>query len=372
MNRVEVRVAPTAHRPLVGGVALSLMLIVVACTASTPVSGRRYILRLANHIKLRGTVAAATAGSRDVIALTRDRNHISRLWRVDPRSGRPEGASSDIHLGAFNVVLASRIGLWVATGSRGQRQDDSMGSLIEVFPSGVTMKMASIASRPTSITLFRGSIWVADEGKRLGDGTIQRIDPDSGKVVRIITDLDFPDSIATAGGEMWASGVNGDLWQIDPRTYRVHDVPGYAHVQTIAGGSLWTIGTNTVQQRDAKTGRIEKESRAIGCVPAYLILHGPRGWITKCLPVTGGDSSVDEVGLGAIVLSTFDPATLEPGGVPIELDSELAVNEKAFYAFGSVWIPTARELLQVQPASLRCQSDARCASRREVVFAPRR
>ena len=91
-----------------------------------------------------------------------------------------------------------------------------------------------------------GSVWV-----RQIDGTVQRIDGSSGKLLATIATeaADNSGDIVVGGGFVWVNSRNVALMQIDPRTNSQRsrfDPPAGAIVRyriAYGGGSLWLGGS---------------------------------------------------------------------------------------------------------------------------------
>ena len=105
------------------------------------------------------------------------------------------------------------------------------------------MATTELSSRPRFMTASEGSIWVFNDG----DGSVQRIDPASGKVVvSIPTGAPGKGTITTGGGYVWASTRSSPIIQIDPRTNTVLGkyqvlIEEYGTLR-YGGGSLWLSG----------------------------------------------------------------------------------------------------------------------------------
>jgi streptogramin lyase len=101
-------------------------------------------------------------------------------------------------------------------------------------------------ARPVTLASGEGSVWVREV-----DGTVQRIDGSSGKLLATIaTDAadDFG-GIVVGGGFVWTNSRAAPLVQIDPRTNlqrsRFGSPPGafIGYRITYGGGSLWLAGS---------------------------------------------------------------------------------------------------------------------------------
>lgn len=105
-----------------------------------------------------------------------------------------------------------------------------------------------LQSRPVTLASGEGAVWV-----REFDGTVQRVDGSSGKLLATFaTDAkgDYGD-IVEGGGFVWTNSDAAPLVQIDPRTNsqraRFEKPPGavgLGYRMTYGGGSLWLGGTS--------------------------------------------------------------------------------------------------------------------------------
>jgi DNA-binding beta-propeller fold protein YncE len=88
--------------------------------------------------------------------------------------------------------------------------DTKTNSLVQTIP---------VHASPRFLAAGEGSIWVLNQG----DGSVQRIDPDSGKVLATIA-TDHPGlggDITTGGGFVWVTLQSVPLVQIDPKSNTV-------------------------------------------------------------------------------------------------------------------------------------------------------
>jgi streptogramin lyase len=106
--------------------------------------------------------------------------------------------------------------------------------------------MIELHSQPVTLASGEGSVWI-----RAFDGTVQRLDGSSGKLLATIaTDaVGKWGDIVVAGGFVWMNSQKVPLVQIDPRTNsqraRFDAPPGavMGYRMTSGGGSLWLGGS---------------------------------------------------------------------------------------------------------------------------------
>jgi virginiamycin B lyase len=101
----------------------------------------------------------------------------------------------------------------------------------------------ALRSSPRFLTAGEGSIWILNQG----DGTVQRVDPMSGKVLASI-ETGHPGrggDITAGGGYIWVTLSDVPLVQIDPKTNVVaalYKGIGWGDAIRFGGGSLWISG----------------------------------------------------------------------------------------------------------------------------------
>ena len=129
------------------------------------------------------------------------------LTRFNATSG-PVEAAIKLPGGAPAVIVDNGF-VWVTGFARDElyKVDAKTNTLVQTIP---------MHPSPRFLTAGEGSIWVMNQG----DGTVQRIDPASGKVVATIeTGYAGPGGdITTGGGYVWVMVRETPLIQIDPKT----------------------------------------------------------------------------------------------------------------------------------------------------------
>jgi DNA-binding SARP family transcriptional activator/streptogramin lyase len=161
-----------------------------------------------------------------------------------------------------------------------------------------------VGRRPIGVAVGEGGVWVTNAD----DGTVSRLDPVTGRLVRTIGVGADVNGIATGFGAVWiADGNDGTITRIDPRVNQIE--------RTIAPSGLPTIATN----------------------PIFFVAVGDRYvWVTQGNQLLRIDPSTNEVTGRAVVGAATG---LAAGG-------------------GAVWVTTlAQRLVRVDPASLRRTAD---------------
>jgi YVTN family beta-propeller protein len=104
---------------------------------------------------------------------------------------------------------------------------------------GKVLRIIRAGNAPVAITVGEGAVWVANGD----DDSVSRIDPRTSSVTKAISVGDQPAAVATGGGFVWvANSGDGSVSRIDPRTDRVIDTFSVGHSPqgvAIAGGAAW-------------------------------------------------------------------------------------------------------------------------------------
>ena len=139
---------------------------------------------------------------------------------------------------AASAVVFAYGAVWVIASRKGE--------LYRVEPeTGVATTTIALLPMPRSMTAGEGSIWVVSE-----DNAVQRIDPETRRVVAAIpTERNGWEDIDVGGGDVWFS-LPGVFAQIDPETNSIvqtFNAPGTGlgvegHSIRYGGGSLWLGG----------------------------------------------------------------------------------------------------------------------------------
>ena len=142
-------------------------------------------------------------------------------------------------------------------------------------------KAIALARAPSAIAVGAGSVWAID-GEQ---GVVRRIDPDSGKVLRIIRAGNAPVAIAVGEGAVWvANGEDDSVSRIDPRTSSVTkaiSVGEQPAAVATGGGSVWVAnsGDGSVSRIDPRTNRVI-DVLAVGHSPKGVAVAGDAAWVT--------------------------------------------------------------------------------------------
>jgi virginiamycin B lyase len=139
--------------------------------------------------------------------------------------------------GKAPAVIFDNGSVWVTSWTRDElyKVDAKTNTVVLTVP---------LSSSPRFLTAGEGSIWVLNQS-----GSVQRVDPDSGRVIATI-DVGPPScggDIAAGGGSIWVSLHDFPLVQIDPKVNAVvarFKGSGWGDSVRYGGGSLWMSGSS--------------------------------------------------------------------------------------------------------------------------------
>ena len=199
----------------------------------------------------------------------------------------------------------------------------------------------TVAKDPCSgLAIAFGSVWTPI----CSDGSVQRVDPKSQKIVATIASgvANTEGGITAGGGSIWMpSDAAGVLSRIDPATNKVVSkisIPPGSFTAAFEAGSVWITGTksNVLTRVDAKTEKVVA-TIPVGPTPRFLATGLGSVWT-----LNQGDGSVSRVDPATNKVS----ATIEVG-VPGE-GGDIAVGE------GAVWVTAmGKPLSKIDPATNR-------------------
>jgi YVTN family beta-propeller protein len=291
-----------APLPLIGAV---LLVFFLARGGEAPEAAAGMVVRIdaatnrpLETIPLRDRVSAIAGGTSAVWAAS---FHDAALWRTNPVTGAatrvaPVGAPRDVavygsrayvvsqgsKLGADNLtvygaatgnridgfeligyaVAAGRDGVWTA-GWLDVKRVGSAGSLRIAasvpIPGRRPLDAADERSQLSRLALGAGSLWVLGDA---ADRRIWRIDPRSGRIVRVIELRFTPADLAVGAGSVWVSDQIGDtVTRIDAASGRVAAVTRVARGAAgiaFGGGSVWVTSflDGVVSRIDPRTSRV--------------------------------------------------------------------------------------------------------------------
>jgi virginiamycin B lyase len=231
---------------------------------------------------------------------------------------------------------------WVAIGDSVWISNNPKNNISELDPkTNQVGAVITVPKKPCSgLAIAFGSVWVPV----CSDGTVQRVDPKSQKIVAVIASgvANTEGGITAGEGSIWMpSDAAGVLSRIDPATNKVAakiSIPPDSYTAVFEAGSIWITSTknNLLTRVDAKTEKVTA-SIPVGPAPRFLAtglgsvwtLNQGDGSVTRVDPATNKVSATIEVGV--------------PGG-----GGDIAVGE------GAVWISAnGKPLSKIDPATNR-------------------
>jgi YVTN family beta-propeller protein len=172
------------------------------------------------------------------------------LVRIDPETRKAVGAPVTI---SPNRVIGLEYGLGAIWASEFEN-----GTLVRIDPTSGRSVRVKVGTEPVGIAIVDGYVWVANRES----GTVSRVDPKRMQVVDTVDAGTYPTWISAAGDSLWVSNQgDGTLTRIDPQTARTIGPPikiadpvevGAAHVQAVSRDSLWvaSISARTLSRID--------------------------------------------------------------------------------------------------------------------------
>lgn len=156
--------------------------------------------------------------------------------RVDPATNQVVARLTDLPFGPTGLAIEPN-GVWVAS---------SRANVMSRIDPNTNAVVASVATDlvPLPVVYAFGSIWVRNEFRE-GDGTVQRVDPATSRVVATIpvgpdAGRDGLDALAPLGDGIWVAGLQ--LEKIDAGTNQVtRRINHTANAVTSGADSLWTV-----------------------------------------------------------------------------------------------------------------------------------
>ena len=198
--------------------------------------------------------------------------------------------------------------------------------------------IVTIAKPCSGLSAGFGSIWVPS----CGNHTLDRIDPQTGKIVAEIPagPADSEGGVTAGDGSVWlVTDKQGLLARIDPQTNKVItkiQIPSGSYVPIFAEGSVWITSTehNLLMRVDAQSNRVVA-SIPIGPQPRFVTVGAGSVWT-----LNQGDGTISRVDM-----KTNSLAATISAGIPGE-GGEIAFGE------GSVWATIFKiPITRIDPAS---------------------
>ena len=183
-----------------------------------------------------------------------------------------------------------------------------------------------IGGAPLRVAAADEAIWVTSEP----DGTLTRLDPESGEIVGAPHQLGAGISgVAVGAGSVWVSDPpRGEILRIDPQSGAVTrriDVGGSPGPIAFGGGEVWVADEDGagVIAVDAKSGKVERRGLAPQAAPLRLAVGAGGLWVSSA-----SSGNVRRIDLSSLHVDPSIPVGRGPAGVTV--------------AQGLVWVANSR------------------------------
>jgi serine/threonine-protein kinase len=250
--------------------------------------------------------------------------------RIDPVTVNVQ-ATIDVVNGPF-IIAAGEGGVWVA--GRGS-------SVSEIDPATNGVNAMDVGVHPEAMTVGEGALWVAYTGEGGTQGVIDQLDPNTGRLIHevIIPEAGLsgptgarPWGMAAGAGALWAGGVPGIVYRVDPHTGtydRFVSVGSVISAIAVQGDTVWVGAMGTpgkVFDVNPQTAAVSDPIPAGGAKIApvfgetlHLAADDHQVWVTDA--VTGAVTRI-------VILSGQASPAVDIGEVPTDVAIGL----------GSVWV----------------------------------
>ena len=239
-------------------------------------------------------------GSRSAWVLLPDQQLVAR---VDPKSGKVAGRIN-LHFVPSRIAAAGRT-TWVTEESGPHIAEVAVGL-------GGKLRLAKVLSVPTvgprlstpaGIAFGAGSLWIA-RGAHLA-----RVDPRTGRVVKLFSTPVTSNWVVFAGGSVWAAGGDSGLVvKIDPISGAVtrQHLHGWISDLAVGGGFVWVpvVPANVVYKLSVDNLSVQGQVPG-GADPESVSVGGGSLWIAN---TTGGTITRLDLATGARTATTVPSA----------------------------------------------------------------
>jgi YVTN family beta-propeller protein len=210
---------------------------------------------------------------------------------------------------------------------------------------GIGGLLALAAALGAAALLGRGGGASATEPKLAVEvDSVQRIDPETNRLVATIEPGPNPADVAVGEGAVWVVNVSDrTVSRIDPETHSVRTAPAGGDPRAVASGegAVWVLSP-----RDQALARID---------PNTLSTLGTTALLSRTGQLAGGLASwALAVGEGSVWAGGRSINRVKPNGVVIDTISDPYLAVGIAFGYGSVWIRNANfGLWRVDPATNR-------------------
>jgi ABC-type branched-subunit amino acid transport system substrate-binding protein/predicted Ser/Thr protein kinase len=294
-----------------------------------------------------------------------------------PRSATPLPTHRRIRLqgallaagGLVLLVAAAAAGIAALGGGEDEEPPPHRNGVAAIDGGGTQLaSFTQTETPPSSLAVGEGAVWVLG----LEDSILSRIDPETKKVVKRYRLRHSPTDLAAGAGAVWVKG-DGTLARIDPdtgqatRTVKLSDTVengdlpfqnwGFAQV-AVGAGAVWAInGDRTVSRIDPDTGRrvarivVDAATIAAGREGVWFISADDTRAVTpidpstnrvgRRIPVSAQNLSAVAVGAGHVWATAQGDGVvwqIDPGSPPVARDIEIGVGARLLsFGAGAIW-----------------------------------
>ncbi len=327
--------------------AVIMGLVVAACTAS-PVPGPS----MPAPVPAQQTAAAVKLGHPGRIGSFADglvwvleaNNGVSLIQRIGGHTLKPVGHLLRFHQLDLNDLVVAQGSLWVSVRS-GSR---TPGTVERLDPStGRVLARVKVGMDPGALTACGGSIWVANTYS----ASVSRIDPETGRVLATVPVGEGPEEIVCGFGSVWvASEFRANvITRIDPRTGRVvATLSGMLH-PVVGDHVLWVGASEGVTQIDPSTNGVIGTPLHLTIGPSYVAAGAGVVWLGSWYANPSGPTCPPGASCpfqGTFDYRRIDVETDQMFGPAVVTDGPT----QPVFGFGALWISQGTMLLHVQIA----------------------
>jgi YVTN family beta-propeller protein len=245
---------------------------------------RRYVIAATGLLVLTATIFAFRIGSDDP--------------PTPPVGNGIAAVGADGRLASFTEIGAAPSNIAVGEGSVWVLNTEA-DTISRIDPgTGKVVKVSRAGERPSDLAVGAGALWVGHGGGlRNVTARVSRVDPDSGAIVRTVRlpvgngDGAGPPStgyprVAVGAGAVWASNPDETVSRIDPETGRLLETIDVGVPQsTIAAGAegVWFLNweNRTVTSIDPRTNRIGEEIPVDSAFLQAIAVGAGSVWVTS-------------------------------------------------------------------------------------------
>ncbi len=306
-------------------------LAVPACTRSTTTCPPHPTGPGVSRLDLGGRVSHLAAGNRAVWGVMRPGHGSGRsdVVEIDQSASRIVGRTVPIG-GAVVGLDVDKGAVWALT---------FQGLLVQIDArSHRRVSRFHLRSGASDLAVGQGAVWVTNAD----DGTVSRVDPNTGRVSDTVRVPYQPWLVEVGSGAVWVQTrlLKAPLYRIDPATGKVTN---HLDVQLAALSPhavwVWVPGPEGLRRIDPMTVHPEGPTLGSNNQPEWVGIAGPDVWVGKyffdCPRETEGPVA------GSFAWFRVDPTTLRALSGPVFVDSGPGPFAHPVFSGGSFWIEPA-------------------------------